>query len=201
MRACHQSEQRQKIKGKQRNGDMLRDQAEERGRNAKANVSERHLHTDHGLRFISAEDIGCHMNDTGINGCATETDDDKADQRKQGGKRKEDQKNARYDDTESRADQKTVAEFHGKKAVYASARRNPDIEKARKARGDLGRDPFVQHEIAACPQGCGKLKRAIAEEGQKTGNSARNGEDLFEFQGLVGAGFRRIGRCAFCVFP
>lgn len=128
MRACHQSEQRQKIKGKQRNGDMLRNQAEERGRNAKANVSERHLHADHGLRFISAEDIGCHMNDTGINGCATETDNDKADQRKQGGKRKENQKNARYDDAEPRADQKTVAEFHGKKAVNTSARRNSYIE-------------------------------------------------------------------------
>ena len=180
---------------------MLRDQTEERGRNAKADVGKRHLHTDHGLRFISAEDIGRHMNDTGINGCATETDDDKADQRKQGGKRKEDQKNARYDDAESRADQKTVAEFHGEKAVNTSARRNADVEKAGEARGDFGRDPFVQHEIAACPQGCGKLKRAIAEEGQKTGNSARDGEDLFEFQGLVGADLIRVGRCAFYVFP
>ena len=161
---------------------MLRNQAEERGRNAKANVSERHLHADHGLRFISAEDIGCHMNDTGINGCATETDNDKADQRKQGGKRKENQKNARYDDAEPRADQKTVAKLHSKKAVYASARRNPDIEKARKARGDLGRDSFVQHEIAACPQRCGKLKRAIPEEGQQTGNSAGNGENFSESQ-------------------
>ena len=61
---------------------MLRDHAEERGRNAKADVSKRHLHTDHGLRSISAEDIGCHVDDTGINGRATETDDDKADQRK-----------------------------------------------------------------------------------------------------------------------
>ena len=107
---------------------MLRDQAEERGRNAKADVSKRHLHTDHGLRSISAEDIGCHVDDTGINGRATETDDDKSDQRKQGRERKENQKNARYDDAESRADEKTVTEFHGEKAVYASARRNSYIE-------------------------------------------------------------------------
>lgn len=180
---------------------MLRDQAEERGRNAKADVSKCHLHADHGLRSISAEDIGCHVDDTGINGCTTETDDDKADQRKQGGKRKEDQKNARYDDTESRADQKTVAEFHGKKAVYASARRNTDIEKARKARGDLGRDSFVQHEIAACPQRRGELKRAIPEEGQQTGNSTGNGKDFAEFQGLCVVAVFRIGRVVFCIFP
>ena len=83
---------------------MLGDQAEERGRNTKADVSKCHLHADHGLRLISAENIGCHVNDTGINGCTTETDDDKADQREQGGERKEDQKNSRYDDTETRAD-------------------------------------------------------------------------------------------------
>ena len=180
---------------------MLRDQAEERGRNAKADVSKRHLHTDHGLRSISAEDIGCHVDDTGINGCTTETDDDKSDQRKQGGKRKEDQKNARYDDAEPRADEKTVTEFHGEKAVDTSARCDTDVKKARKARGDLGRDPFVQYEITACPQRCGKLKRAIPEEGQQTGNSTGNGKDFAEFQGLCVVAVFRIGWVVFCIFP
>ena len=104
MRGCHQGEQEQEEEGEQGNGDVLRDQAEERWRNAKADISECHLYADHGLRLISAEDIGCHMDNARIYGCATETDDDKADQREQGGERKEDQKNSRYDDTETRAD-------------------------------------------------------------------------------------------------
>ena len=59
---------------------MLRNHAEERGRDTKTDVSERHLDTDHGLRFVSAENIGRHMDDTWIDGRAAETDDDKADQ-------------------------------------------------------------------------------------------------------------------------
>ena len=80
VRSCHQREQCQEIERKQGNGDVLRDHAEERGRDTKTDVGERHLYADHGLRFVSAEDVGRHMDDAGIDGRATETDDDKADQ-------------------------------------------------------------------------------------------------------------------------
>ena len=69
------------IEGEKGNGKVFGDDAEEGRHGEKACIGKRHLHADDGLGSILAENVGGHMDDAGVDGCAAETYGNKPDQR------------------------------------------------------------------------------------------------------------------------
>ena len=152
MHDCHDNKKNEKIRGEQSYRYILSDHAEKRRNYTEARISKRHLNTDHSLRFISAEDIGRHMNNTRIDGRTSKTDNNKAAKSKKVVERNEDQYYTERYDTEPRSDKSTVAEFHCKETVDTSAERYTDIKKACECGCGFGVDTSVFNKITARPK-------------------------------------------------
>ena len=120
------------------------------------------------------------MNNTRIDGRTSKTDNNKAAKSKKVMERNEDQYYTERYDTEPRSDKSTVAEFHCKETVDASAERYTDIKKACECGCGFGINASVFNKITARPERSCELKRTVTEKEEKALHSTADREDLFK---------------------
>ena len=124
------------------------------------------------------------MNDAGVDRCASESDDGKSDQRKDGMEGKCQEYHARGDDSAAHTDEEFVAELHSEEAVDKASERQADVEHTRVARRILGGEAPFLYEIGTRPErGC-QLHRAVAKEHPEARYRTLDREDLLERQGF-----------------
>ena len=156
------------IKGIEPKPQVIAEEAEEGRHNGNARVGTGHLNANDGLRVFSAEVIGRGMDDAGVDGRASKTDDEKT--RKGGpvggeGDHNENKTCGKNDKT--RADKRLVVKFRGEEAVEKSAEGDADVKQRSKSGGGLGIDTSEFHEIAGCPKTCGGFQSTIGEKGDE----------------------------------
>lgn len=112
------------------------------------------------------------MNDTGIDGRATESDCDESDKRQgcDGGNKDQDKSNE--NNRLSGAYERSVAEFNCEKSIECASDGDSDEKHARIACGGFCGNLIEVDHIAARPEHCRRFKRAVCKKCDKTGDCA-----------------------------
>ena len=162
----HQGVQYKKVHRKERRGNILGDQAEERRREQHADVGGGHLGADDCLGEVFSEKLRCQVEHIRENGTVAQADEKQADAAEGEGQRKKQGDDGRQKDHLPDFDQLPAVEESGQHTGEKTAKGKADIIESDHPGRGIRRGPFCVHEEGAAPGAAGVFQSAVADKYQ-----------------------------------